>query len=81
MALPLEEVEREALVLPLRDRALLLEHLLASLDEGEDADAEEVWLAEAERRYQEYRAGRMKSVPAEDVFAEAEARLARRAPR
>ena len=75
MARPLDEVERDALVLPLRERATLVEPLLATLDEGEDVDAEKEWLAEAERRYQEYRAGRMKAIPADEVFAEAEARL------
>ncbi len=74
----LEEVERDAMVLPLRDRELLMAHLLASLDEGEEAGAEEAWLAEADRRYKEYQAGRMSAVPAEEVFAEARARLAQR---
>ena len=75
MARPLDEVERDALVLPLRERATLVEPLLATLDEGEDVDAEKEWLAEAERRYQEYQAGRMKAIPADEVFAEARARL------
>jgi len=74
----LEEVELDALALLPSDRATLVEHLLTTLDEGEDEDAEEAWLAEAERRYQAYRAGKTKAVPAEQVFAEAEARLAER---
>jgi putative addiction module component (TIGR02574 family) len=77
MARSLKEVERDALALLPSDRAALVEHLLSTLDEGEDEDAEEAWLAEAERRYQKYRAGKTKAVPAEQVFAEAEARLAR----
>ena len=81
MARSLEEIEQDALELRPQDRATLVEHLLATLDEGEDVDAEEAWVAEAERRYQEYRAGRMKAVPADQVHAEAEARLAKRKPR
>jgi putative addiction module component (TIGR02574 family) len=78
MAKPLDTVEREALALPQRDRATLAEHLLATLDEAEDKDVEAAWLAEAERRYQEYRAGRMRAVPADQVFAHIRAQLSRR---
>jgi len=78
MAQLLSEIEQAALALTPQDRAALVEHLLATLDDGEDVDAEQAWLAEAERRYQEYRAGRTKAVPADEVFAQARARLARR---
>jgi putative addiction module component (TIGR02574 family) len=64
----LPEVERDALALPPQDRAVLAEHLLATLAPGEDVDAEEEWVAEAERRYQEYRAGRVGAKPAAEVF-------------
>ena len=75
MARPLHEVQRQALALPQKDRALLVEHLLATLPDGEDVDAEELWLAEAERRYQEYRAGRMDARPAADVIEKARREL------
>lgn len=71
MARPLGEIEREALELPLRDRALLIERLLATLDSGEDEDAEEAWLAEAERRYQDYKAGKTTARPAAEVLEQA----------
>ena len=81
MARPLDEIEREAMALPPKERAALVEHLLATLDDGEDVDAEEAWLAEAERRYQEYRAGRMKATAADQALAEARRRLpGRKAP-
>ena len=78
MARPLDEIERDAIALAPEERAALAERLLATLDDGEDADAEEAWLAEAERRYQEYRAGRLKAAPADQAFAEARRRLAGR---
>ena len=71
MARPLREIQNEALSLPQRDRAALAEHLLATLDPGEDIDAEEAWLAEAERRYQEYRTGRLQAKPAADALRDA----------
>jgi len=71
----LGEVEGYAMELSLQDRALLVERLLATLDPGEDINAEELWLEEAERRYQEYRAGRVASKPANQVFDEAMKRL------
>lgn len=61
--------------LSLQDRALLVERRLATLDPGEETNTEELWLQEAERRYQEYRAGRVASKPAHQVFDEAIKRL------
>ena len=69
------ELEQEARHLPIRDRALLAQHLIASIDPGEDVDAETAWLEEAERRYQAYRQGRLAAKPAEQVFREAKAKL------
>jgi putative addiction module component (TIGR02574 family) len=69
------EVENDAMELSRRERALLVERLLVTLDSGEDVDVEELWLKEAERRYQEYRAGGIASKPAEQVFEDANKRL------
>jgi putative addiction module component (TIGR02574 family) len=60
--------------LSVQERALLVERLLATLDTGEDADVEELWLQEAEKRYAEYRAGKIASRPAERVMEEARLR-------
>jgi putative addiction module component (TIGR02574 family) len=45
-----DEVLGEALALPIHDRARVAAALLASLDEGEDTDADQAWAAEIERR-------------------------------
>ena len=75
MARKLSEVEYDAMQLSSRERALLVARLLATLDPGEDVDAEELWLEEAERRYKEYRAGSIASKPAERAFEDAKERL------
>lgn len=75
MASKLKEIEENALQLPPFDRAQLVEHLIHSLDEEEDQEAERLWIEEAERRYREYREGKTKGSPAELVFKEARSKL------
>ena len=74
MAKRLDQIESDAMQLSQRERALLAEHLLATLDLGCDQDVEELWLQEAEKRYQQYRAGIIASKPAEQVFKDADIR-------
>ena len=75
MSKSLGDIKKDALALPLRERALLVERLLATLDQGEEDDVEELWIEEAERRYQEYRAGRIGAKPADQVFEQAKNRI------
>lgn len=71
----MQKIEVEALRLAPRERALLAEHLISSLDEEEDPEAERLWIAEAERRYGEYKEGKVKAKPAASVFKEARSKL------
>lgn len=71
----IKDIEKEALRLPLRKRAQLAEHLISSLDEEEDPEAERLWIEEAERRYQEYKQGKVKVKPSAIVFKEARSKL------
>ncbi len=71
----IKEIEEEALRLPSHERAQLAEHLIHSLDEVEDPEAERLWIEEAERRYQEYKQGKVKAKPAGMVFKEARLKL------
>jgi putative addiction module component (TIGR02574 family) len=75
MSKSVAELEREARRLPEQERALLAQHLIASIDPGEDVDAEAAWLEEAERRYQAYRQGKLTAKPADQVFREAKSQL------
>jgi len=63
----LAEVIRDAMSLDVRDRAMLAEKLLASLEELSEAEAERLWAEEAQRRLEEYRAGRAKAVSIDAV--------------
>jgi putative addiction module component (TIGR02574 family) len=75
MPMKIKEIEEEALRLSPHERALLVEHLIGSLEPDEDPDAERSWIEEAERRYQDYKAGKVKSIPAEQVFKDARMKL------
>lgn len=68
----LAEILRNALSLDVQDRAALAERLLASLEELSEEEAERLWAQEAQRRLEEYRAGRAKAVRAEAVHGKAE---------
>jgi putative addiction module component (TIGR02574 family) len=68
----LAEVLKSALCLNVDDRAALAERLLASLDELDEAEAERLWAEEAQRRLQDYRAGRIGAAEAEAVAKKAE---------
>jgi len=63
-----------ALALPARERAKIAHELLASLDDGADPDAAEVWVAELEQRARDVRSG---SVAVED-WETVKARLTQR---
>lgn len=68
----LEKIELEAQRLSKQERAFLADRLLSSLDEEVHNDVEEAWIAEAERRYEEYKEGKRPGSTAEEVFAEAD---------
>jgi putative addiction module component (TIGR02574 family) len=68
-------IEEEALQLPIRDRAKLAHRLLESLDDISAADAEQLWLEEAQRRAEEIDKGQVKLVSAEELERRVQARL------
>lgn len=67
----IKEIEKDAFRLPPHERAQLAEYLLHSLDEEEDPEAEKLWIKEAERPYQQYKKGKVKTKPSDLVFKEA----------
>lgn len=71
MSANLEKIEEEAFSLSAQERARLAMNLIKSLDNYDDTDVEGLWLQEAERRYREYREGKLQGRPADDVFREA----------
>ena len=69
------DLEAQALRLSPRERARLAQHLICSLDQEVDADAERLWLAEAERRLADLKAGKIAAIPAERVIRTVRAAL------
>nr|VFJ87051.1 MAG: Putative addiction module component [Candidatus Kentron sp. LFY] len=48
---------------------------LATLDDPDQQECEYLWVAEAARRYAEYKKGTIAARPADDVFRDARARI------
>ena len=71
----LEKIQNDALSLSGQERAFLADRLLSSLGDDVLTEVDAAWIEEAERRYQEYKAGKRQGVPAQDVFAEADSFL------
>lgn len=69
------EIIHEAESLPVEERTLVVDSLLRSLN-SPDPDIDKKWSAVAQRRLQELRSGRVKSVPGEEVFARIRQRFA-----
>ena len=67
------EIRARALQMPLHERAHLAKLLLESLDE--DDDIERAWAEEVERRLDDLDSGRVKAIPAAEVFADLRAQL------
>ena len=67
----LVDVLQSALILDVRDRAVLAERLLASLDELSEEEAERLWAEEAARRLEQYRAGGVRLVDARELAQKA----------
>lgn len=68
----LTELLKTALAMDVHDRAALAERLLASLEELSEEEADSLWAEEAQRRLEQYRAGRASSVSASEVAEKAE---------
>ncbi len=69
----LELLEAEALKLTAGERAAFAQILLASLDE--DADVEETWAVETERRIADIESGAAQGIPIADALAQVRAAL------
>jgi putative addiction module component (TIGR02574 family) len=68
MSKELEKIINAAMTLNLKERAQLAGTLLSSLDEAPESEIERLWIQEADRRLQEFREGKVKGIPSEEVF-------------
>ena len=69
-------LQKEALKLPVPERALLADALLSSLDTEASRKIERAWAEEAEDRHQAYRAGELKAVDGPNAIKELRTRRA-----
>ena len=69
MSRDVQTMFRDALDLPEGDRATLAGLLIESLEPPPDPDVEELWSAEAERRWLEIESGAVQAIPWEEVRA------------
>jgi putative addiction module component (TIGR02574 family) len=63
-----EQILKQALALPVRERAELVEQLLATFQSPPDPSLDELWAREADDRLDAYERGELKAVSAEEVF-------------
>ncbi|HDY70672.1 MAG TPA: addiction module protein [Nitrospirae bacterium] len=61
------ELISEAMSLPVEVRTLLVNKLLESLNPP-DKEIDELWAKEAEKRVEDIRTGKVKTIPGEEVF-------------
>ena len=67
MATTVERLAAQALKLPSASRARLADLLVESLDAGELGRIDRLWTAEAKRRRDEVRTGRVKTIPGDQA--------------
>ena len=68
MSRTFQEIERDAVHLPAKDREILAERLMRSLKHEPLTEVDEAWVKEAERRFSAWRRGSRVGVPQERAF-------------
>jgi putative addiction module component (TIGR02574 family) len=68
MATNAQQILKEVLTLSLKDRATLVDDILASLDQP-DEQIDRLWRTEIDDRIVAYRAGKIRAVPLEEVLS------------
>ena len=69
MSKTVEQLVEEVLALPSEARALLADRLVESLDPAVDGYIRQLWVAEAKRRRDEVRSGRVRTIPGAEAVA------------
>jgi putative addiction module component (TIGR02574 family) len=68
MAINAQQILKEVLTLPLKDRATLVNDILASIDQP-DEQIDRLWRKEIDDRIAAYRAGNIRAVSLEEVLS------------
>jgi putative addiction module component (TIGR02574 family) len=77
MSTDLDQLTADAMKLSLRDRAQLAKRLVSTIDGEVETDTEALWFAEAGRRLEELRSGKVQGIEAESAFRTAREALDR----
>jgi putative addiction module component (TIGR02574 family) len=75
MSTLLDDLERRARGLSANEKATLARILIDDLDPALDAEVEELWIAEAQRRYEAFHRGELKALSGDEVMKRARNRL------
>ena len=75
MSTLLEELEKKARALPAKEKAALARSLIDALDAAADPGVEQLWIEEAQRRYDAFLRGELDALPGDEVMARARNRL------
>lgn len=75
MSTHFDDIERQARALPMKEKAALARLLIEDLDLSLDADTEQLWIDEAQHRYDAYLRGELEALPGDDVMARARNRI------
>jgi putative addiction module component (TIGR02574 family) len=65
----IEQIAEAALALPSESRALLADKLVESLDSAAFSRIDQAWVAEAKRRRDDVRSGKVQTIPGDEVLA------------
>lgn len=68
MSTNFEVLEKRARALSRKEKADLARILVDDLDASEDPGVQQLWLEAAQRRYDAYRAGKLRSLPGDEVM-------------
>jgi putative addiction module component (TIGR02574 family) len=77
MSSNLDQLTADVMKLSLRDRVQLAQRLVFTLDAEVEGGTEALWFAEAERRLEELRSGKVQGISAEDSIRNAREALKR----
>jgi len=80
MATRFKELEKQAWALSAKEKAALARVLIEDLDPSTDPNAEQLWIEEAQRRYDAFVAGKLQALPGEEVMRRARRGLSKQDP-
>lgn len=75
MSAQFDDIEKQARMLPMKQKAALARVLIEDLDTALDEDVEDMWIEEAQRRYAAYQKGDLEALPGDEVMKRVRQRL------